>query len=95
MAERWLAVGVESYLLQSLVAQPEDDRARDRVLAAAEWMGWAGSSLGQPDVMLSLGGGTGIPLSSETREGSSEHFAGVTTPRLRVMLALRYLPANR
>jgi len=92
LPQRLLAVGVESYLLDTLVAQPEDEHARDRVLVAAEWLGWVGSSLGDPALWLSLGAGTGIPLSSETRAGEVDRFAGVTTPRFRLMAALRYVP---
>jgi hypothetical protein len=92
LSERWLALGLEALMLQSLAAQPEDDRTRDRVLVAAEWLGWVGSSLGDPALALSLGGGTGIPLASEVRDGTMEHFAGVTTPRFRFTLALRYSP---
>jgi hypothetical protein len=91
--DRWLCLGVESYLLQSLVSQPETGSAKDRLLAPAEWIAWLGSSLGAgPGFQLSAGGGTGIPLSSEVKDGQTDHFAGVTAPRFRLFLAARYTP---
>jgi hypothetical protein len=50
--------------------------------------------------MLGLGGGSAIPLSSETRTDptgseSSERFAGVTTPRFRFLLSVRYVPSAK
>jgi hypothetical protein len=61
---------------------------------------WLAASEVRPflDVPLSfaLGAGTGIPLSSEERrtlagETESEHYLGVTTPRFRALLFVRYL----
>jgi hypothetical protein len=50
--------------------------------------------------MFGIGGGTAIPLSSETRTDptgshSSERFAGVTTPRFRFFLSARYVPGAK
>ena len=48
---------------------------------------------------LSLAAGSGIPLSSETRESSSgpqtSYFLGMTTPDFRSLLVLRFAPAER
>jgi hypothetical protein len=46
-------------------------------------------------VLLGVGGGTGIPLSSDRRTDASgthsENFAAPTTPEFRAALTLRYV----
>ncbi len=95
-----LAFELEGYLLPVLSEQPgrenKTSSTRDGVLVPAEW---ALSACSTPvaDLAVFLGGGTGLALSSETRESASEakseSFAGVTTPRFRLFAGVRYAPA--
>ncbi len=97
-----LSVGIEAWVLPTLASQthtaPDGSRIEDGVLAPAEWMASLGSApLASRDLRLALGFGTALPLSSERRvaaDGSSatERFAGVTSPRFRAALVVRYAP---
>ena len=96
-----LSLELEASALPSLVSQPGRTRSASRVsggrLVPAEWLASLRSApVADAGVSFSLGGGTGLPLSSETREtasaSSTERFAGVTTPRFRLFFGLRYQP---
>lgn len=96
-----LSFELEAYLLPTLVSQPGRDNAASRVkdglLVPSEWLASIRSvPTSDRGFSLALGGGTGLPLSSETRltsaGESSESFAGVTTPRFRLFFAVRYEP---
>jgi hypothetical protein len=74
-----------------------DGTVRTSTLVPAEWLATAWTRLS--DVLLGVGGGTALPLSSETRTEptgaeSAEVFAGVTTPRFRLFLSARYAPRD-
>lgn len=99
----YLSIEAEAFMLPSLVSQPGQtssaSRTHDGVLVPAEWLLSLRSVPTQdPAFSLSLGGGTGLPLSSETREtpdqAATERFAGVTTPRFRLFFGARYTPAS-
>jgi len=67
-------------------------------LFPAEWLAGVHSSFGTHGTWtLSLAGGTGIPLSSETRQGptgpTTNYFLGVGTPDFRSLFVLRFVPA--
>jgi len=93
-----LSVGVEAWMLPVLVSQertlPHGAQVRDAALVPAEWLlGLRAAPPCVPGLSLQLGGGTGIPLSSERRTGEgTEQFAGVTTPSYRLVAAVRYAP---
>ncbi|MBE7481327.1 MAG: hypothetical protein HS104_15270 [Polyangiaceae bacterium] len=103
-ADLWderLSLELEAFILPSLVSQPgrqtASSRVRDGVLVPAEWLASLRSvPTSDPALALSLGGGTGLPLSSETRAtdggATTEHFTGVTTPRFRLFFGVRYSP---
>jgi hypothetical protein len=88
-----LSFGAEATLMPTLVAQ---NRARDdAVLVPAEWLASLRSApFSDRALLLQLGGGTGLPLSSRADESGTEHHLGVTTPRLRLVLAVRYAPTE-
>lgn len=97
---RWLTLSAELFGLPSLsdsrgsAASPLVTSAR---LFPAEWLAGIHSSFGsQGPWTLSLAAGTGIPLSSETRETSNgsetTYFAGITTPDFRALLVVRFAP---
>lgn len=72
-----------------------DGTVKTSTLVPAEWLATVWTRLS--DVVLGLGGGTALPLSSDTRTEptgaeSTELFAGVTSPRFRVFLSARYAP---
>jgi hypothetical protein len=78
-----LSFGVEAIALPSLVAQ---DRARgDARLMPAEWLASLRSvPLTDPALILQLAGGTGLPLSGGELD--------LTSPRVRLLAAVRYAP---
>jgi hypothetical protein len=91
-----LSVGVETWMLPVLVSQErtvaDGTRVEDASLVPAEWMlSLRAAPPCLPGLSLQLGGGTGIPLSSERRTGEdTEHFAGVTTPSYRLVATVRH-----
>jgi hypothetical protein len=89
LSDEKLSFGAEAWLMPTLVAQ---DRARgDALLVPAEWLASLRSApLADRAFLLQLGGGTGIPLSSQ----AGEDQLGVTTPRFRIVFAIRYAPRN-
>lgn len=97
-----LSFGAEAWALPGFASQdhtlPDGTRIQSGTLAPAEWLASFGSSpLQSGELTLRAGGGMGIPLSGEQRiapDGttSTEHFAGLTTPRFRVVLTVRYVP---
>lgn len=92
LSEQRLSLSAEAALMPTLAAQ---DRARgDALLVPAEWLAALRSApFSDPALLLQLGGGTGIPLSSEARaDGSTDHYLGLGTPRFRFVLAVRYAP---
>lgn len=99
-----LSFSAEAWLLPTLVSQdhslPDGTRIQDGVLAPAEWLASFGSSpLASGQLTLRAGGGMAIPLSGDKRVSpdgatTSEHFAGITTPRFRVVLQVRYEPGK-
>ncbi len=95
-----LSLGVEAWVLPVLVSQdhtlPDGTRVTNAVLAPSEWLAAVRSSPGG-DVVLELGGGSALPLSSEHRAApdgteSDEHFAGLGSPTYRFVFAVRYAP---
>jgi len=96
-----LSFGAEAWTLPTLVSQdhtlPNGTRVQKGVLAPAEWLtSFSSSPLASGELTLQAGGGMGIPLSNEQRVApdgttSTEHFAGITTPRFRVVLIVRYV----
>lgn len=99
--EELLSFELEAFVMPSLAAQPgrtsPTSRVRNGVLVPAEWLfSLRSAPLPDPGWSFSLGGGTGLPLSSETRETSAgatrEEFAGVTTPKFRLLAGVRYQP---
>lgn len=94
-----LALGVEAWLLPTLLSQrrtlPDGTLVTSGELFPAEWMFSARTRV--DDTVLALGLGSAIPWSSETRkatngEESTTHFAGVTAPRFRAVVVIRYAP---
>lgn len=74
-----------------------DGTVKTNWLVPAEWLATAWTRVS--DVLLGIGGGGALPLSSETRTEttgaeSKEVFAGVTTPRYRFFLSARYAPRD-
>jgi len=97
----WLTLSAEAFALPPLssnrgsAASPLVSEVR---LFPAEWLLGAHSSFGSAGPWrLSLAAGSGIPLSSETRDSSSgpqtTYFLGMTTPDFRSLLVLRFAPA--
>jgi hypothetical protein len=94
------SLSTEFWLLPNFLSTERtepDGTVRSSTLVPAEWLASAWTRLS--DVALGFGGGTAIPLSSETRKEptgaqSSELFAGVTTPRYRFFLSARYAPRD-
>ncbi len=88
LGQQHLSVALEGHLRSSLVDQPEGG-----VLAPAEWLLSVRSApFSDPGLVLQLGGGTAVPLSSGDRDGEPQAFAGLTAPRLRGVFAVRYAP---
>lgn len=94
-----LSVSAEASLLPVLTSQASrapNGAAVEGRLIPAEWLLSARSRpLRATNLSVQLGAGTGMPLSAEERttpDGTTEsdHFAGITTPRYRIVLALRY-----
>lgn len=104
LPRQMLSFGAEAWLLPTLVSQdhdlPDGTHVQGGVLVPAEWLASLRSSpLPSGELTLQLGGGTAIPLSSEKRvapdgTSSTDHFAGVTAPRFRLVLVVRYVPAQ-
>lgn len=92
-----LSIALETFMHLSLIQQvrTQSGPAReDAALAPAEWMASVRTNLPALGLRLALGAGTGIPLSSERRPGeATQHFAAVTTPELRAVAVVRYVPA--
>ncbi|MEZ4224093.1 MAG: hypothetical protein R3B13_24305 [Polyangiaceae bacterium] len=81
-----LNVALEGHVRNSLY-----DQASGGVLAPAEWLLSVQSApFTDPGLLLQLGGGTALPLSSLDREGQTEQFAGLTSPRVRGVFVVRY-----
>jgi hypothetical protein len=92
-----LTIAAESWVMPSLTSGkrtlPNGEQIATTVLTPAEWLLSAWTRLGP--VTVAIGGGTGLPLSQETRRDSAgvettTHFAGVTSPRVRLGLVVRY-----
>jgi hypothetical protein len=90
-----LDLSLESWLAPSLVSESGtfSNGRYDGRLFPAEWMASARTRIDR--VTIAVGGGGALPLSSETNtnlDGSSstDHFAGLTTPRFRAALVVRY-----
>lgn len=94
---RWLTISAEAWLLPALTSSESESfggTTRSTTQIPAEWF-LSVSSLLQPDFQLLLGGGGGIPLSTEdidspTTGSTSERFLGLTTPRFRALLLARF-----
>jgi hypothetical protein len=93
------SISAEAWLLPNLLSTrrefPDGASVTAGAHVPAEWL--ASAWLRVSPLLIGLGGGTAIPLSSETRvspEGvaSTEHFAAVTSPRFRFALTARYAP---
>jgi hypothetical protein len=84
-AER-LSFGVEAIVMPSLVRQ---ERARgDASLVPAEWLASVRSApLSDRALLLQLAGGTGLPLFDDE--------LALTSPRFRLLLAVRYAPVGK
>jgi len=98
---RLVGASLEAWILPNFLSTgrqlPDGTVVTSGALVPAEWLGsvWTHVS----EVLVSMGGGTAIPLSNETRVGpdgveSTDHFAGVTTPRFRLVFTLRYAPGT-
>jgi hypothetical protein len=95
-----LFIGLEAFGLPSLVssrAATANSAVSSETLFPAEWLISVHSSFAkQGSWTLGLAAGSGIPLSSETREtsagASTAHFMGLTTPDFRSLLVLRFAP---
>jgi hypothetical protein len=93
-----LRVSLEAYGFPPLSgsrASSANAQQTDSLLFPAEWLAAVHSSFDtHSQWTLSLGAGSGIPLSSETaRDGSNSttrYFFGLTTPQLRTLLVLRF-----
>ncbi len=104
LPRRLLSFSAEAWILPTLASQdhtlPDGTRIQDGVLAPSEWLASVGSSpLASGELTLQAGGGMAIPLSGERRvapdgKTSTKHFAGLTTPRFRVVLVVRYAPGR-
>jgi hypothetical protein len=101
LGEDRLAVALEGWLLPTLLSQrrtlPDGTAIIGGELIPTEWMVSARTRL--DEVVLALGLGSAIPWSTETRratdgEESTTHFAGVTSPRFRAALVVRYAPGR-
>jgi len=99
---KWLTLSAELFGLPALPAS-RGSAASPRVssvrLFPAEWLVGVHSAFGQSGPWtLSVAGGGGIPLSSETRESSSgpetSHFLGATAPDFRAVISVRFRPAE-
>jgi hypothetical protein len=98
-----LSVAVEAFVLPPLgssQAAEANPSISSESLVPAEWLLSVRSSFqGHGAWTLSAAAGTGIPLSSETRETSAgprtTHFVGLGTPDLRSLLVLRFSPVGR
>jgi hypothetical protein len=97
----WLTLSAELFGLPPLsdnrgnAASPLVRSAR---LFPAEWLAGMHSAFGQGGPWtLSIAGGSGIPLSNETRESSSgpqtSYFLGMTAPDFRALMSVRFTPA--
>lgn len=95
-----LGLTLEGWMLPSLVGQtrelPDGSRVLGATIIPAEWLFSVRSALGA-GFTLQLGGGTGIPISSEQRISpsgieTSETFASIPAPKIRSTLLLRYAP---
>jgi len=96
----WLTLSAEVFGLPPLSENP-GSAASPRITSTrvfpAEWLLGAHSSFGSGGPWtVSVAAGSGIPLSSETRETSNgaetSYFAGVTTPDFRSLLVVRFAP---
>jgi hypothetical protein len=94
-----LSVGAEGWLFPSLVSQnyraSNGTLVQDATIVSAEWLASLRSSLAHHELELQLGGGTGIPLSSDREtlpDGTTrnESFSAVGTPDFRFVLSVRY-----
>ena len=96
----WLTVSAEAFGLPPLadsLGSAKSPRVSEARLFPAEWLLGLHSCFGQRGPWtLSLAGGSGIPLSSETRDSSAgpstSHFVGMTTPDFRSLLLMRFAP---
>jgi len=99
---RWLTVSAEVFALPALsdsVGSAASPRVTSARLIPAEWLLGLHSSFGHDGPWtLSVAGGSGIPLSSETRDGSNgpetSYFMGLTTPDFRSLVLLRFAGAD-
>ncbi|HKO46395.1 MAG TPA: hypothetical protein VJV79_01645 [Polyangiaceae bacterium] len=98
----WLTVSAELFGLPPLTdnrgaaASPWVSETR---LFPAEWLAGVHSSFGSHGLCtVSLAAGSGLPLSSETRNSSAgphtSYFMGMTTPDFRSLLVVRLTPAE-
>jgi hypothetical protein len=92
-----LSLSIEAWIFPNFLSTsrslPDGVQVTGGALVPAEWMATASSRISE--WTLSLGGGSALPLSSETRRApdgteTTEHFAGATSPRFRFVLAVRY-----
>ena len=95
-----LGLTLEGWILPSLVGQartlPDGSQVRSATIIPAEWLFSVRSAVGA-GFTLQLGGGTGIPISSEQRVSptgveTDESFASIPSPKIRATLLVRYAP---
>lgn len=93
LASPLLSFGLEAWLRPGLAGRPDGVEASELDLPA-EWLvqtTYAWDPKGP--FSLTLGGGSGLPLSSSPGpNGETAHFSGVTAPAFRALLALRVTP---
>lgn len=95
-----LFVGLEAFALPPLShsrATLSDSVATTETFLPAEWLASVHSCFEKHGSWsLGVAAGTGIPLSSETRDSpegpTTSHFVGVTAPDFRSLLVLRFAP---
>jgi hypothetical protein len=94
-----LTVAIEAfvapYLSQEDRTLPDGTRVDAGALVPSEWMLSARTRLAA--FSIGLGGGTAIPLSSESRTSpvgleTTSNYAAVTSPVYRFVVSLRYVP---
>ena len=98
----WLTLSAEVFGLPPLASSrgsAASPRVSDVRLFLAEWLAGVHTSFGERGPWtLSLAAGSGVPLSSETRESSSgsqtSYFLGMSTPDFRALLIARFAPTG-
>ena len=97
----WLSLSAEAFGLPPLSSNrgsAASPQVSETLLFPAEWLAAVHSSFGSAGTWtVSLAAGSGLPLSSETRDSPAgartSYFMGLTAPDFRSLLVLRFVPA--